>query len=129
MRRLTERIVYSFLGWFESFDSVWQTTLLCIGGTVFEDALPRLDPGHLVFLLILSLYATYTQNALAHVNKLTADKVTAGQEDNAATLALLVQLAQNDETTFSALAGLADELGSVLPVVAALLEAQTKEAA
>lgn len=75
LRRFAAWAVYGFLSWFESFDSVWQTTLVCIGGTALEDLFPRLDPGHLLFLLVLSLYATFTQNGLGHGNKLTAHKV------------------------------------------------------
>lgn len=73
-RRLAEWAVYRFLGWFESFNSVWQTTLLCVGVGVFEIGWPRLDP-HLVAVLIVSLYATFTQNGLAHENKLNSDKL------------------------------------------------------
>lgn len=74
LRKLTERVVYRFLAWFESFDSVWQTTLLCVGVGVFEIGWPNVDR-HLIAVLIVSLYATFTQNGLAHENKLTSNKV------------------------------------------------------
>jgi len=74
MRRAAERIVYGFLGWFESFNSVWQTTFLCIAVGVFEIGFPNLDR-HLIAVLVVSLYATFTQNGLAHENKLTSDKL------------------------------------------------------
>jgi hypothetical protein len=74
-RRALERVVYGFLGWFESFNSVWQTTIVIFGGWAIEAFFPSVDRGHLVFLLVLSLYATFTQNGLAHENKLTSDKL------------------------------------------------------
>lgn len=74
LRRATERIVYTFLGWFESFGSVWQTTLVCVGVGVFEIGWPAADK-HLVAVLLVSLYATFTQNGLAHGNRLTGQKV------------------------------------------------------
>lgn len=102
-RRFTEWIVYGFLRWFESFGSVWQTTLVCIGGTVAEDAFPSLDPNHLLFLLVLSLYATFTQNGLGHGNKLTAAKVdkalaeiSVNTAQTIATAQLILQLARNE---------------------------------
>lgn len=79
MLKLVRWLVYGFLRWFESFDSVWQTTLLCIGVGVFEIGWPELDP-HLVAVLLVSLYATFTQNGLAHGNKLNGDKLDAAIE-------------------------------------------------
>ena len=110
MRRLTEWAVYGFLRWFESFDSVWQTTLAIFGGWAFELAYPTLDPGHLVFLLVLSLYATFTQNGLGHGNKLTAQKVDAALEtidrivdDLYVATQTLIQMARSESSVQEAL--------------------------
>jgi hypothetical protein len=72
MRRFLEWAVYGFLRWFESFDSVWQTIVICIGGTIFCLAFPGLI-SLTFFVVLLSLYATFTQNGLAHENKLNSD--------------------------------------------------------
>lgn len=103
LSRATQRVVYRFLAWFESFDSVWQTTLLCAAVAVFEIGWPSLDP-HLVAVLLVSLYATFTQNGLAHGNKLTSQKLDqalaeidrVGDENYVSTQALL-QFAKNEE--------------------------------
>ena len=94
MRTLVERIVYGFLGWFESFNSVWQTTLLCMVIGAVEIAAPNLDR-HLFAVLIISLYATFTQNGLAHENKLTSEKLDA-------TLDALLALARDEVNERSA---------------------------
>lgn len=100
--RAIQAVVYGFLAWFESFDSVWQTTLVCAGVAIFEMGWPELDP-HLFAVLVLSLYATYTQNGLAHGQWLTGAKLDralgeidrVGDENYAATQAL-VQLAESE---------------------------------
>lgn len=70
----TGRVVYGFIKWFTSFESVWQTTIVIFAGWAFE-SYTHLDPGHLLFLLVLSLYATFTQNALAFVSETTSQKI------------------------------------------------------
>lgn len=119
VRRATQRVVYGFLAWFESFDSVWQTTLICIGGTAIEDAFPRIDPGHLVFLLILSLYATFTQNGLAHGNQLTSDKIDDALDRIEQQGRVLLRFARNEEHVQAAVV----EQGQA--VAAALAELRT----
>ena len=96
LRRVAERAVYGFLAWFESFDSIWQTTLACsIGFTAAVTATVVYPRSLLVALLIsmftnlLSVYATFTQNGLAHENKLNSEKLDAA-------IGTLLQLARNE---------------------------------
>ena len=102
LRRFSEWAVYGFLRWFESFDSVWQTTLVCVIGPVVAAIFPWLVS--LTFLvLVLSLYATFTQNGLAHENKLNSEKLDLALDEVRASTAAIFQLAQNEATMQNAL--------------------------
>lgn len=112
LRRFTERAVYGFLGWFESFDSVWQTTLVCLAGFGAAVTATIVYPRSLMVALLismftnlLSVYATFTQNGLAHENKLNSNKLDAALEtidrvvdEVYVTTQALVQLAQSEQS-------------------------------
>ena len=61
--------IHGFLRWFSSRASVWQTTLVIVAIASLLTWRQRWDPGYLRFLLVLSLYATFTQNALAYLTE------------------------------------------------------------
>jgi hypothetical protein len=102
LRRFTEWTVYGFLAWFESFDSVWQTTLLCGAGLLAAVTATIIWPHDLLVALliamftnVLSVYATFTQNGLAHENKLNSNKIDQSLGKHDQSLGALLQLARN----------------------------------
>ena len=62
-------LIHKFLRWFASEGSVWQTSLAIAAVAVVLTWKQQWDPGYLRFLLVLSLYATFTQNALAYLTE------------------------------------------------------------
>ena len=103
MRIFAENLVYGFLDWFSSFNSVWETTILIFAICIGELIAPHADPGHLVFILFLSLYATFTQNAIAHVNQRVSTKVDSALEEIRATSLATLQMGRNEEHIQTAL--------------------------
>lgn len=133
-RRAAERLVYGFLAWFESFNSVWQTTLVIFSLWGIESAFPTVDPGHLVFLLVLSLYATFTQNGLAHENKITAEKLDHALEtidrvidDLYVNSQATLQLAQNETNIQQALVTQSNAITAALAELRYHITRDTKE--
>lgn len=94
---MTGRAIDAFADWFGSVACVVQTLVVCAALVVAEAVWPTVDPHGFRYLYALTVYSAVTQPALAYAAERLARFLRQ-------TIAMLLQLAQNEEVMLDALA-------------------------